>query len=78
MPADDPCKFNYRYRSVIASGRARVVKEQSRKAEALRLLVEKYAPGKGKGLTEEKIRGFGNLAVVEITIEDMVGKRSPA
>jgi hypothetical protein len=78
IPADEPCNFNYRYRSVIANGRARIIMEQSRKVEALRLLVEKYAPGKGNRLTEEKVRGFGNLAVVEITIEDMVGKRSPA
>ena len=77
MPAEDPCSFNFRYRSVIADGTARVVKDPAERLAALRLLVEKYAPGKGGTLTEERIRSSASLAVVEITIEEMVGKKSP-
>ncbi|RLI09007.1 pyridoxamine 5'-phosphate oxidase family protein [Candidatus Bathyarchaeota archaeon] len=78
MPAEDPCSFNYRYRSVIAVGTARIIDDPRKRVEALRLLVEKYAPGKGAQLTEERVRSFKNLAVVEIIIDEMVGKRSPA
>jgi nitroimidazol reductase NimA-like FMN-containing flavoprotein (pyridoxamine 5'-phosphate oxidase superfamily) len=76
MPSDDPCKYNYRYRSVVASGRARVLEEPGARLEALRLLVEKYAPGKGGMLTTERLRG-SRLAVVEIEVDEMAGKRSP-
>jgi nitroimidazol reductase NimA-like FMN-containing flavoprotein (pyridoxamine 5'-phosphate oxidase superfamily) len=78
IPADDPCRFTHRYRSVIANGTARVIEDPSEKAAALRLLVEKYAPGKGSQMTEERVGAFDNLAVVEINIAEMVGKKSPA
>lgn len=78
MPAEDPCSFNFRFRSVIADGTARVIEDPAERLAALRLLVEKYAPGKGGTLTEERVRGSASLAVVEIVIEEMVGKKSPA
>jgi nitroimidazol reductase NimA-like FMN-containing flavoprotein (pyridoxamine 5'-phosphate oxidase superfamily) len=77
IPADEPCNFSYRYRSVIASGMARIIVDPSEMVEAFRFLVEKYAPGKGADLTEERVRSFKNLAVVEIMIDEMVGKKSP-
>lgn len=77
IPADDPCMFTHRYRSVIANGTARIIKDSSEKAAALRLLVEKYAPGKGSQMTEKRVGAFDNLAVVEINIAEMVGKKSP-
>lgn len=78
MPAEDPCSFNFRYRSVIANGTARVIEDPAERLAALRLLVEKYAPGRGGTLTEERVRDSAGLAVVEIAIEEMVGKKSPA
>jgi len=78
VPAEDPCNFNFRYRSVIADGKARVIEDPAERLAALRLLVEKYAPGKGGTLTEERVRGSASLAVVEIKIEEMAGKKSPA
>lgn len=78
IPADDPCNFNFNYRSVIANGTARILNDPGEMVEALRLLVEKYAPGMGGSLTVDKVQSFKNLTVVEITIEDMVGKKSPA
>ena len=78
IPADDPCGFTYNYRSVIADGAARVIDDPSERAASLRLLVEKYAPGKGSQMTEERVVAFDNLAVVEIAVEEMVGKKSPA
>jgi hypothetical protein len=46
--------------------------------EALRALTDKYAPGKGDMLTEEEHNGFQNLVVVEIIVDEMTGKKSPA
>jgi nitroimidazol reductase NimA-like FMN-containing flavoprotein (pyridoxamine 5'-phosphate oxidase superfamily) len=78
IPADNPCGFTYKYRSVIANGTARFIEDPIEKAASLRLLVEKYAPGKGSQMTEERVGAFTNLTVVEITVEEMVGKKSPA
>jgi nitroimidazol reductase NimA-like FMN-containing flavoprotein (pyridoxamine 5'-phosphate oxidase superfamily) len=78
IPSDNPCGFTYRYRSVIADGTARVVKAPAEKAASLRLLVEKYAPGKETQMSEDRVAAFDNLAVVEVTVEEMVGKKSPS
>jgi len=69
---------NNRYRSVIAEGAARVIQNPEEKLKALRLLIEKYAPGKAGKLTPERLFSIKSLAVVEIKIEEMTGKRSPA
>ncbi len=78
IQSDNPCGFTYKYRSVIAEGTARVIEDTAEKAASLRLLVEKYAPGKASQMTEDRVAAFDNLAVVEITVEEMVGKKSPA
>ena len=78
IPSDDPCGFTYKYESVIANGTARFIENPVEKAASLRLLVEKYAPDKGSQMTEERVGAFPNLTVVEITVEEMVGKKSPA
>ena len=48
------------------------------RADALRVIVEKYAEGKGPEITLERMERFATLAVVEIEIEEMTGKQSPA
>ncbi len=78
IPAKDPCDYNFRYRSVIAEGVARVIQDPEEKLVALRQLIEKYAPGKAGKLTPERLSSFKSLAVIEIKIEEMTGKRSPA
>jgi nitroimidazol reductase NimA-like FMN-containing flavoprotein (pyridoxamine 5'-phosphate oxidase superfamily) len=78
MPAEGPCDYSYRYRSVIATGRARRLTGIDERADALRTIVEKYAEGKGAEITRERMEGFATLAVVEIEVEEMTGKRSPA
>lgn len=74
---DDPCSFSFRYRSVIANGTARVIEDPESSLEALRVLVEKYSPGNGEKLTLERIERSKNMVVVEIAVDDMVGKNSP-
>ena len=77
IPSDDPCNYSYGYRSVIANGMAKILGDPNDKLEGLRLLTEKYAPGKGQKLTKEHLDTYSNLNVVEITIHEMVGKKSP-
>lgn len=78
VPAEKPCSFGFRYESVIIDGRARVLVDPKMRLEALRALTDKYAPGKGDMLTEEELNDYQNLAVVEIIIDEMTGKKSPA
>lgn len=77
IPSENPCNFTYRYKSVVAQGTARVLEEPIEKTDALKLLIEKYAPYKGDQLTEKRMEAFDNLAIVIITIEEMVGKKNP-
>ena len=78
IASDDPCNYSYRYKSVIANGTAKILEDPNEKLAGLRLLTEKYAPGKGPELTEEHLKKNWNLNIVEITIHEMVGKKSPA
>jgi nitroimidazol reductase NimA-like FMN-containing flavoprotein (pyridoxamine 5'-phosphate oxidase superfamily) len=74
----DPCEYSWRYRSVIATGTAVIVEDPEEKLKALRLLSDKYAFGKGRRLGLEKVSRFEDLVVVEIRVEEMTGKKSPA
>jgi len=77
IPSDDPCGFSFRYRSVIANGTAKIIEDPKTSLEALRILVDKYSPGKGEKLTLERIERSKNMVVVEIAVDEMVGKKSP-
>lgn len=78
IPADEACSIHWKLRSVIAYGTARVVNDHKEKVEALRLLVEKYGPGKSDQITPERIESYENLAIVEITVEKITEKQDPA
>jgi nitroimidazol reductase NimA-like FMN-containing flavoprotein (pyridoxamine 5'-phosphate oxidase superfamily) len=68
-----PCKADYRYQSVICTGRAHLVEERQEKLGALRALMEKYQPEGGYGeFPEEKV---ALTAVVRIDILTMTGKQ---
>jgi nitroimidazol reductase NimA-like FMN-containing flavoprotein (pyridoxamine 5'-phosphate oxidase superfamily) len=77
LPTEDPCEYSFKYRSVIANGVARLIDDPKEKIRALKILVEKYAPGKESRLPTDRT-SFNNLAVVEVTLDDFVGKKSPA
>lgn len=78
IPAETPCRFTCRYRSVIAQGTAEIHTDKRIVTEDLRLLACKYA-GKdvNQEMTEETLSEFQNLAVVEITIDRITGKKNP-
>lgn len=70
--AENPCRAEYLYRSVILRGRARLVESPSEKVLALNALMKKYQPeGEWRDYPEEKLDITG---IVRIDIEDMSGK----
>ena len=68
-----PCKADYRYQSVICTGRARLVEDGREKLDALKALMEKYQPEGGYGdFPEEKV---ALTAVIRIDVLTMTGKQ---
>jgi len=68
-----PCKADYRYQSVICTGRAHLVEEREEKLGALKALMEKYQPE--GGYTEFPEGKVALTAVVRIDILTMTGKQ---
>jgi uncharacterized protein len=71
---DPPCKCATRYISVLAFGTARVIVDATEKAALLNLLVAKFASGKPYQPVDEQ--RAAQCAVVEITIDEISGKRN--
>ncbi len=72
VPAENPCKWNMRYRSVVGEGRAFMVEDPAEKRKALDVIVEHYG-GTPAAYDETRV---SNLAVIKVTIERMTGKKS--
>jgi nitroimidazol reductase NimA-like FMN-containing flavoprotein (pyridoxamine 5'-phosphate oxidase superfamily) len=72
--SDRPCACATRYTSVLAFGAARVISGGAEKAALLNLLVARYANGKEVQAVDEHLAG--GCAVVEISIEEISGKRN--
>jgi uncharacterized protein len=69
---ENPCKAAYRYRSVIAKGRALIVEDNDEKLHVLAALMKKYQPEGGYGpFLPEKV---ALTAVVKIDICELTGK----
>lgn len=69
-----PETFTTHYRSVIVFGRARILKEDGEKRQALESLVEKYSPGYTAEGQAEITNGWSKVCTVEIKVEHMTGK----
>jgi nitroimidazol reductase NimA-like FMN-containing flavoprotein (pyridoxamine 5'-phosphate oxidase superfamily) len=68
------CDFSTRYRSVLVFGHARSLPDVDEKVAILTALGEKYAGGRAvEPPTPKEARG---TEVIEITIEEMTGKRN--
>jgi len=63
-----PCDWSEEYRSVVAFGRARVLRDDAEREEALNLLVERYGGEPGP-------LGLSGVEVVEIELEVVTGKK---
>lgn len=72
VTAEDICKYNVSYRSVVGNGQARFVEDYDEKVEGLTVLSEHY--GK-KGPFEFEEWKVNRLCVIKIKIEEMTGKQ---
>jgi nitroimidazol reductase NimA-like FMN-containing flavoprotein (pyridoxamine 5'-phosphate oxidase superfamily) len=75
----NPCKFETKYRSVIAFGTARILADKEEKLQALRKILAKHG-GRKEFLTremmEKHVSSVGSkVVVVEIQIEELYGKK---
>lgn len=73
MTAENPCKYNVRYRSVIGHGQAKFLEDYDEKVRGLTVLSEHY--GK-KGPFEFEEWKVNRLCVIKIEIEKMTGKEN--
>ncbi len=78
IEAEEPCNFSWSYHSVIVHGNARIVTEPEEKLAALKIISDKYSFGKGERLTLKSIEKYESLWIIEINIDKMTGKKSPA
>ena len=72
VPADNPCKWNMRYRSVVGFGRAVILEGPEEKRQALDVIVKHYG-GSLMAYDEKRVKG---LAVIKVEIDSMTGKES--
>ena len=70
------CASTVLYRSVIIFGTIHILPDKSEKIKALKQLVEKYTGKPFLGSFTDSI--LGRVVVLEITIEEMTAKMSPA
>jgi len=71
-----PEKYTTFFRSVIAFGRVRPLEDPSEKRAALEILAQKFSPDYEEGRLKEIDMLFGNVVVLEFTIEHMTGKEA--
>ena len=73
-PANGPaCMAGYYYRSVIVKGKAALLKDKGKKLKSLEKLMEKYQPEGGYETMAPEI--VKKTAVIEISIQNMIGKQ---
>ncbi|WP_059005281.1 pyridoxamine 5'-phosphate oxidase family protein [Bittarella massiliensis (ex Durand et al. 2017)] len=71
-----PQEYTTYFRSAIAFGRARVLREEGEKRAALERLAAKYSPQQPEGRRREIERLFDQVCVVELRIERLSGKEA--
>lgn len=72
VPADVPCNWTVKYRSVIGFGKARLVEETEEKRKALDVILGHYA----RAPFEYPEGAVGKVAVIEVEVESLTGKQS--
>ena len=71
-----PEEYTTYYRSVIAFGRARVLKDEGEKRAALEKLAERYSPRQEEGRRAEIDKLFQQVCMVELAVEHLSGKEA--
>ena len=71
-----PQEYTTYFRSVIVFGKARVLEDDMEKRMALEILAAKYTPDDERGRMQEIDKLFGQVSMIELTIEHMTGKEA--
>lgn len=71
-----PEEYTTYFRSVIVFGRARILKNDSEKRAALRVLAAKYAPDNAEGCAREVEGALPRVGIIEVTVDYMSGKEA--
>ncbi len=71
-----PEKLSTRYESVICFGKAKIIQDENLKLETAKELGYKYCPADKDRVTMEIERFWDKLCMVEITLEQITGKKS--
>ena len=71
-----PQKYTTYFRSVIIFGKARVLKDENEKRNALEVLAAKYSPDYEQGRLQEIDQQFQQVCLIELAIEHMTGKEA--
>ena len=70
--AEKPCGWTTKYRSVVGTGRAYILKRDEEKVHGLSLIMKQYSEGK----TTFDFEKLDSVLLVKIDIESMTGKKS--
>ena len=70
-----PSELTTKYQSIIAEGRARVVESEQERVEALKLIVEKYAPHYAASAAKAMEASLSRTVIVAVKIERLAGKQ---
>ena len=70
--AEKPCGWTTKYRSVVGTGRAYILKRDEEKAHGLSLIMKQYSEGK----TTFDFEKLDSVLIIKIDIESMTGKKS--
>jgi nitroimidazol reductase NimA-like FMN-containing flavoprotein (pyridoxamine 5'-phosphate oxidase superfamily) len=72
IPDEEACKYNVKYRSVIAFGKAYIIDDFESKIEGYNILMEHYS----QGPFDFQKKKIDKSIIVKIEIESMTGKKS--
>ena len=77
VAADDVMaeKYTTAYRSVIVSGRLRIIEDEAEMVPALRLLAAKYNPLQGEVLDNKIAEGIPRMFMLELRADEISGKQ---
>lgn len=70
-----PESFTTYFRSVIVSGRIRIIEDAEDRLSAARIIGRRCNPDE-KALTEELAKGFSRVVMLEMTISQITGKQA--
>ena len=72
IPANEPCKWGMKYRSVIGFGKAMIIEDIESKKTSLGLIMNQYS----KNSFEYSIEALNETVIIKVEIDQMTGKMS--